>query len=49
MVGRWSITVTAFPRAVSMEAYSRPITPAPTTIICLPMVSMARSWSESTM
>ena len=32
-----------------MEAYSRPITPAPTTIICLGKPSAVRSWSESMM
>ncbi|SHX72698.1 Uncharacterised protein [Mycobacteroides abscessus subsp. abscessus] len=33
MVSRFSTTVTLVPRAANMDAYSMPITPAPTTTI----------------
>ncbi len=49
IVGRCSMTVTLMERAVTIDAYSRPMTPAPATMrsrgICVP----SRSWSESMM
>ena len=45
---RWSTTVTLVPRAANIEAYSTPITPAPTTTIEPGIVSNCRMPSEST-
>ena len=48
MFGRASTTVTLVPSAANIEAYSMPITPAPTTTIEAGTLSMPRIWSEST-
>ena len=45
--GRFSTRVTRVPRAANIEAYSTPITPAPTTTIEPGTVSSWRIWSES--
>ena len=45
---RRSTTVTLVPSAANIEAYSMPITPAPTTTIDGGTWSMSRIWSEST-
>ncbi len=47
-MARFSTTVTFVPSAANMEAYSMPITPAPTTTIEDGTRSMFRIWSEST-
>ncbi len=47
--GRCSTTVTLVPRAANIDAYSMPITPAPTTTIERGMCLRSRIWSESTM
>jgi hypothetical protein len=44
---RCSMTVTLVPSAANIEAYSMPITPAPTTIIVLGIRSSPRMLSES--
>jgi hypothetical protein len=49
MRSRRSTTVTFDPRAANIEAYSIPITPAPTTTIDDGIRSICRIWSESTM
>ena len=46
-LGRASITVTLMFKAVTIDAYSSPMTPAPTTIRSRGNVSPLRSWSES--
>ena len=46
-VGRASMTVTLMLSAEIIEAYSRPITPAPTTMRSRGSESPFRSWSES--
>ena len=56
MLSRFSTTVTLVPSAANMEAYSMPITPAPTTTIVagsdfrsrMPSESSTRSSSNST-
>ncbi|COW31872.1 Uncharacterised protein [Mycobacterium tuberculosis] len=56
MLSRFSTTVTLVPNAANMEAYSMPITPAPTTTIedgsdlrsRIPSESSTRSSSNST-
>ena len=45
--GRFSTRVTRVPSAANMDAYSTPMTPAPTTTIELGTVSSSRIWSES--
>ena len=49
IVGRFSTTVTLVPSAANIDAYSMPMTPAPTTTIDDGTLSMPRIWSESTM
>ncbi len=49
IVDRRSTTVTLVPSAANIEAYSMPITPAPTTTIDDGTLSRPRIWSESTM
>ena len=44
---RFSTSVTRVPRAANIDAYSTPITPAPTTTIEPGTSSTARIWSES--
>ena len=46
--GRRSTTVTRVPSAANIEAYSMPITPAPTTTMLAGICSIARMPSEST-
>ena len=50
IVGRCSMTVTLMPSAVTIDAYSSPMTPAPTTIsVAAASPFRSRSWSESMM
>ena len=49
MLERCSTTVTLVPSAANIDAYSMPMTPAPTTTMDVGTRSIPSIWSESTM